>query len=164
VATYLLRRLGLAFVTLWILSMIVFFAGQVLPGDPGRSIPGNLAAPSAVRALDHQIGVDRPLLTRYWSWVSGLVHDNMGLSYQFRSAVEPFIHAAIVNSALGSRLHATGRGCHADGGRRHRTCTRDRASGQRAGLRGLSRSVAPSYHTDRAPLRSIRCLVDNQTL
>lgn len=32
---YLLRRLGLAVITLWILSLIVFFAGQVLPGDPG---------------------------------------------------------------------------------------------------------------------------------
>ena len=38
-ATYILRRLGLALVTLWLLSVIVFFAGQVLPGDPGRVDP-----------------------------------------------------------------------------------------------------------------------------
>jgi peptide/nickel transport system permease protein len=59
VATYLLKRLGLALITLWLLSMIVFFALQVLPGDPGRSILGPLAAPSAVAALDHQLGVSR---------------------------------------------------------------------------------------------------------
>jgi peptide/nickel transport system permease protein len=99
VTTYLLRRLGLALITLWLLSVIVFFAGQVLPGDPGRAILGPLAAPSAVRVLDHQLGVDRPLLTQYASWIGGLAHGNMGQSYQFRSAVEPFISAAIVNSA-----------------------------------------------------------------
>ena len=35
---YLLRRIGLALITLWLLSLIVFFAGQVLPGDPGRTV------------------------------------------------------------------------------------------------------------------------------
>jgi peptide/nickel transport system permease protein len=97
-AAYVLRRCGLALVTLWLLSMIVFFAGQVLPGDPGRSILGPLAAQRAVQNLDHQLGVDRPLVTQYWSWISGLVHGNMGQSYQFRSPVEPFIQAALVNS------------------------------------------------------------------
>jgi peptide/nickel transport system permease protein len=70
----------------------------VLPGDPGRAILGNLASPSAVQALDHQLGVDRPLVTQYWSWITGLLHGNLGLSYQFRTPVEPFIQAAIVNS------------------------------------------------------------------
>ncbi len=97
-ATYLLKRLGLALVTLWLLSLIVFFAGQVLPGDPGRAILGNLAAQSAVHALDHQLGVDRPLVVQYWTWISGLLHGNLGLSYQFRSPVEPFIRAALINS------------------------------------------------------------------
>ena len=97
--TYLLRRLGLAVITLWILSMIVFFAGQILPGDPGRAVLGPLAAPSAVRALDHELGVDRPLITQYASWIGGLLHGNMGTSYTFRTPVEPFISAALVNSA-----------------------------------------------------------------
>jgi peptide/nickel transport system permease protein len=98
VATYLVKRLALALVTLFLLSAIVFFAGQVLPGDPGRSILGHLAAPAAVRALDHRLGVDRPLPTQYWDWVTGLLHGNMGESYQFRSPVGPFILAALVNS------------------------------------------------------------------
>ncbi|MGO9078470.1 MAG: ABC transporter permease [Streptosporangiaceae bacterium] len=97
-ATYILKRLGLAIITLWLLSVIVFFAGQVLPGDPGRAILGNLAAPSAVAALDHQLGVDRPLIVQYWSWITGLLHGDMGTSYQYRSAVEPFVQAALVNS------------------------------------------------------------------
>src|SRR5258708_7619415 len=98
-ATYVLKRLGLALVTLWLLSVIVFFACQVLPGDPGRAILGNLASPSAVAALDHQLGVDRPLLTQYWTWITGLLHGDMGTSYQYQSAVEPLLRAALVNSA-----------------------------------------------------------------
>jgi peptide/nickel transport system permease protein len=98
-AIYLLRRLGLAIVTLWILSVIIFFAGQVLPGDAARAILGPLSAESAVRALDHQLGVDRPLVTQYWSWITGLLHGNMGESTQYQSPVEPLLRAALVNSA-----------------------------------------------------------------
>jgi peptide/nickel transport system permease protein len=85
--------------TLWILSLIVFFAGQILPGDPGRSILGPFAAKSAVQALDTQLGVNKPLLTRYVSWIGGLLHGNMGTSYSYQSAVEPFVRAALINSA-----------------------------------------------------------------
>jgi peptide/nickel transport system permease protein len=84
--------------TLWIISLIVFFAGQILPGDPGRAILGPFAAKSAVQVLDNQLGVNRPLLTRYLSWIGGLLHGNMGTSYSYRTAVEPFIRAAMINS------------------------------------------------------------------
>jgi peptide/nickel transport system permease protein len=86
-------------ITLWILSVIVFFAGQLLPGDSGRAILGPFAPQSAVRVLDHQLGVDRPLLTQYWSWITGMLHGNMGESYQYQSAVEPLLRSALVNSA-----------------------------------------------------------------
>jgi len=95
---YLVRRLGLALITLFLLSLIVFFAGQVLPGDPARAILGPLASPSAVAALDHQLGVDRPLVVQYWSWISGLVHGDFGESYQYRAPVWPFIQSALFNS------------------------------------------------------------------
>jgi peptide/nickel transport system permease protein len=51
-----------------------------------------------VQALDHQLGVDRPLLTRYLSWLGGVLHGDFGTSYAYRSAVEPFIRAALINS------------------------------------------------------------------
>src|SRR5215472_12162470 len=86
-ATYILKRLGLALITLWLLSVIVFLATQVLPGDPARAILGNLASPSSVAALDHQLGVDRPLIEQYWTWITGLLHGNMGTSTQFRAPV-----------------------------------------------------------------------------
>jgi len=97
-ATYILKRLGLALVTLWLLSVIVFLATQVIPGDPGRAILGNLASPSAVAALDHQLGVDRPLVVQYWTWITGILHGNFGISTQFRAPIEPYIKAALINS------------------------------------------------------------------
>jgi len=51
--SFVLKRVGLALITLWILSVIVFFASQVLPGDPARAVLGPLAAPQAVAALSH---------------------------------------------------------------------------------------------------------------
>jgi peptide/nickel transport system permease protein len=92
---FILKRLGLALITLWILSVIVFLLGQVLPNDPGRAILGNLAAPSAVRALDHQLGVDKPLLTQYWHWITHFP----GTSYQYQAPIGP-----ILTSALGRSL------------------------------------------------------------
>jgi peptide/nickel transport system permease protein len=96
--TFLLRRLGLMLLTLLLLSLIVFLAGQVLPGDPGRAILGPLAAPAAVQSLDAQLGVNAPLATRYFSWLGGLLHGNMGTSYSYRTAVAPFVGSALVNS------------------------------------------------------------------
>jgi len=98
VAGYLLKRLGLALLTLVLLSLIIFFAGQVLPGDPGRAILGPFAAESAVKAVDRSLGVNRPLLTQYWSWASGIVHGDLGTSYQFRAPVSTFLFPALGRS------------------------------------------------------------------
>jgi peptide/nickel transport system permease protein len=92
---FILTRIGLALITLWILSVIVFLLGQVLPSDPGRSVLGPLAAESAVRALDHQLGVDKPLLTQYWNWITHFP----GTSYQYQAPIGP-----ILTSALGRSL------------------------------------------------------------
>jgi peptide/nickel transport system permease protein len=92
---FILKRLGLALITLWLLTVIVFLLGQVLPSDPGRSVLGNLAAPSAVRALDHQLGVDKPVLTQYWNWLSNFP----GTSTQYSAPIGP-----ILTSALGRSL------------------------------------------------------------
>jgi peptide/nickel transport system permease protein len=97
-ASFILRRLGLMLLTLFLLSLIVFFAGQVLPGDPGRAILGPLAAPSAVQALDDQLGVNAPLFERYFTWLGDLLRGDLGTSYSYRSAVGPFVWHALFNS------------------------------------------------------------------
>ena len=76
----------------------MFAGGQVLPGDVGRSILGPLADPRAVAILDHQLGVDRPMLVQYWDWISHFALGDMSTSYTFRSPVAPFVGAALLNS------------------------------------------------------------------
>jgi peptide/nickel transport system permease protein len=99
VAGFLATRLALALVTLWLLSVLVFAGGQLLPGDIGRAILGPLADARAVAALNHQLGADRPLLTQYTQWITHLLHGDMGTSYAFREPVAPFIGSALANSA-----------------------------------------------------------------
>jgi peptide/nickel transport system permease protein len=98
VTGYLLRRLGLALLTLVLLSLIIFLAGQVLPGNPGRAILGPFASQRAVTALDSTLGVNRSLPAQYWTWVSGIVHGNLGTSYQFRAPVSSFLFPALGRS------------------------------------------------------------------
>lgn len=95
---FILKRVALSLITLWILSMIVFFAAQVLPGDPARAILGPLAAPSAVAALSHQLGTDKPVLDQYGTWLGHVVSGNFGISYSYQSGVGSLLGPALVNS------------------------------------------------------------------
>jgi peptide/nickel transport system permease protein len=97
-ALFILKRIALAIVTLFILSLIVFLAAQVLPGDPGRAVLGPLAAPSAVKVLDHQLGTDRSVLAQYGSWIGHTVTRNFGESTQFQAPIGPILGKAVVNS------------------------------------------------------------------
>jgi len=98
VTQYLLKRLGLALLTLVLLSLIIFFAGSVLPGNPGRAILGPFASQHAVDVLNHSIGADRPLISQYWTWITGIVHGDLGTSYQFREPVSTFLFPALGRS------------------------------------------------------------------
>ena len=95
---YVLKRLGLALLTLVLLSLIIFFAGSVLPGNPGRAILGPFASEHAVQALNQTLGVNRPLIAQYWSWVTGILHGDLGTSYQYRAPVSSFLFPALGRS------------------------------------------------------------------
>ena len=95
----MLRRLGLSAITLWLLSIIVFFGAQVLPGDVARRILGPFAAPDAVRTLNHQLGTDRPILTQYVDWIGGVFTGDLGDSLAFRRPVTELLFPALGNSA-----------------------------------------------------------------
>jgi peptide/nickel transport system permease protein len=98
ITLFILRRLGLGIITLFILSLIVFFAAQVLPGDPARAILGPLAAPSAVKALSHQLGTDKPVLSQYGTWVGHIVQGNFGTSYSYQQSIGPLLGKALLHS------------------------------------------------------------------
>ncbi len=97
-ARFLLRRIGLALVTLLLLSILIFLAAHVLPGDVGRHILGPFADPRAVAALNHELGTDRPLVVQYLSWLGGALHGDFGNSFSFRQPVTPLLVRALLNS------------------------------------------------------------------
>jgi peptide/nickel transport system permease protein len=81
VLRYSLNRIALGLVSLLLLSMIVFAAAQVLPGNPGRIVLGREATPEAVEQFNHALGIDRPLPVRYADWLSDAVRGDFGANY-----------------------------------------------------------------------------------
>ena len=96
---FLLKRLGLSLITLWLLSVMAFTGAQVLPGNIGRAMLGPFADQRAVDALNHEMGTDRPVLVQYADWVSKFAVGDMGKSYAYRAPVAPFLMTALGNSA-----------------------------------------------------------------
>jgi peptide/nickel transport system permease protein len=77
---FVVRRLLLGLVTLFITSVIIFAATQVLPGDAARSILGRSATPESLAELQRQLGLDKPVVTQYWEWISGILTGDLGTS------------------------------------------------------------------------------------
>ncbi|EHR01023.1 ABC transporter permease [Bradyrhizobium sp. WSM471] len=95
---FLARRFAFSLMTLFLLSLLVFFAGQVLPGNVGRAILGPFADQLAVDELNHQLGVDRSFLVQYGTWIWHLIQCDMGESYIYRTPVAPFVMQALGHS------------------------------------------------------------------
>src|SRR6476620_5418208 len=78
---WLARRLGLAVLTLWLCSVLVFFVTAAL-GDPVRAILGKDYASSPVlrAALEASLKLDQPVIVRYFDWLGGLFTGNLGNS------------------------------------------------------------------------------------
>ena len=96
---FLLRRIGLAVVTLWVLSVLVFAGTQLLPGDVGRRILGPFSTQEAVDALNARLGTDRPALTQYLDWVGGAVRGDLQESLNYNRPVSELLGKALGNSA-----------------------------------------------------------------
>ncbi|HET7726514.1 MAG TPA: ABC transporter permease, partial [Candidatus Limnocylindrales bacterium] len=98
IAAFVLKRLALAAVTLVLLSVIVFAAAQLLPGDPGRAILGPFADQRSVDLLNEQLGVNEPFPERYLEWAGGVATGDLGSSYQYSTPVGDFVWDALVRS------------------------------------------------------------------
>jgi peptide/nickel transport system permease protein len=99
-ARYFARRVGLACITLGLVSIILFAVAQLLPGDVGRAVLGPYATEQQVAALDHQLGVDKPLLVRYWNWCSDFVRGKWGTSYLLDVSVRVIVLQRLRNSLI----------------------------------------------------------------
>jgi peptide/nickel transport system permease protein len=97
---YILKRLGLTVITLVIVSVVVFTASQLLPGDVGRTILGPYASQQQVDALDHSLGTDKPLPVRYWNWATDFVRGDWGVSPVQNVEVRPLVLHRLRNSLI----------------------------------------------------------------
>jgi peptide/nickel transport system permease protein len=95
---FLLKRLGLAVITLFLLSVIVFFGTQILPGNVARRILGPFADQAAVDNLNEELGTDRPLLTQYGDWISSFFRGDLGESLALGVPVDDLLGNALAHS------------------------------------------------------------------
>ena len=92
-------RIASLLLTLWLVSALVFIAGQILPGNVARVMLGPFADARAVAALNKQLGADQPVLVQYWHWLSAALTGDFGTSLSMRAPVAPFVLASLGRSA-----------------------------------------------------------------
>lgn len=75
---FVVRRLLLTIPTLLVMSMVVFLIIRLVPGDPVRTMLGFRATDANVIELRHQLGLDQSLFVQYGTWLSRLLHGDLG--------------------------------------------------------------------------------------
>lgn len=97
---YILKRIGSAVVMLIIISILIFIALRMLPGDPTTVAlaQGDGVTEDAINRMRAELGLDKPVLLQYWTWISGFAVGDFGYSYFSKYAVSELI---------GQRLPAT---------------------------------------------------------
>lgn len=89
------KRLGLGLITLLVVSVLIFFAVELLPGDIAQAVLGQGATEETVKAMREQLGLDRPAPVRYFEWLAGAVTGDFGTS---------LVSGERVSSAIGNRF------------------------------------------------------------
>lgn len=74
------RRLAIGLVTLFMVSLIIFFGVELLPGDFAAAVLGQSATPETVAALRSRLGLNEPAHLRYLHWLFGLLQGDLGTS------------------------------------------------------------------------------------
>ncbi|ASR39217.1 peptide ABC transporter permease [Prauserella marina] len=94
----IIKRLLVSLGVLWLVTVLVFVATLLLPGDPARAILGQQATPERIAALHDQLNLDAPVWERYLSWLGGVFTGDLGTSTASQGPV---------NDLLGDRIGAS---------------------------------------------------------
>lgn len=97
--TYVLKKVGIFILTLIGISVLVFFAFQVIPGDPTTRMLGTTATPEKIAALRDQLGLNDPAIARYFHWLAGFVKGDFGSSYSYSMPVSELISGKLAITA-----------------------------------------------------------------
>ncbi len=95
---YILKRLAIGLLTLFIASNVVFAVLEIVPGDPAQLMLGLNATDETLKALREQMGLNDPVLTRYLNWVLGMLAGDFGKSYTYSVPVLELIGERVVVS------------------------------------------------------------------
>jgi len=87
VAVYLVKRILSLIPVLFVVTIVIFMIMHLTPGDPASSILGLEASQEEIDALNEQLGLNRPILEQYISWVGGLLRGDLGDSIFMRQPV-----------------------------------------------------------------------------
>jgi peptide/nickel transport system permease protein len=96
----ILHRLFSAMLTLLLVSVIVFAITNILPGDAAQQILGQFATPEQVAALRMQLGLDQPVLVRYFQWLFHLLQGNLGQSMTNDMPVSQLLEGRLANTLM----------------------------------------------------------------
>ena len=97
---YIVRRLLGAIPVLLGVSIIVFFAMQLVPGDIAKALLGPLATQETVEEFRHYLGLDQPIIVQYGKWLWRALHGDLGLSFSNNSPVAGFLIERLRNSGI----------------------------------------------------------------
>jgi peptide/nickel transport system permease protein len=97
---FVVRRILLGLLTLFIVSLIVFAATQALPSDPARAILGRSATPEALAALRKQLHLGQSVVHQYTHWLGGIFTGDFGQSLAAGEPVTKLIGKPVENSAF----------------------------------------------------------------
>lgn len=96
---YILKKVGIFILTLLGISVLVFFAFQIIPGDPTTRMLGTMATPEKIEALREQLGLNDPAIVRYFRWLAGFVKGDFGSSYSYSMPVKELISGKLAITA-----------------------------------------------------------------
>src|ERR1700685_1324188 len=99
-AAVFLTRLGYGVVTLFVVTVIVFWATQALPGNAATAILGAHATPQLIKANDRQLHLNESLISQYWAWLSGIFQGNLGHSLTSNTSVWGLLKPRLINSGV----------------------------------------------------------------
>lgn len=97
---YVLKKLGTMILTLLAVSALVFFAFSLIPGNPAISKLGTEATAESIEKLTHEMGLDRPVLERFFEWIVGILHGDFGNSYSYNQSVTSLLKEKIAVTML----------------------------------------------------------------
>ena len=100
VSRLIIGRVFTALLTLWLVSIIVFAAVEVLPGDVAGRILGRNATPESLAAVRLKLNLAAPAIERYWDWVRGVVHGDFGSALTSKRPVSQILADRVVNTLI----------------------------------------------------------------